>query len=326
MKIVIADPSLLPHRALLEGGLPEGSTTSWYDSANEHALMADLADADVLVSARLTKAMGSVASRLRLVHAPGAGYDGIDLDALPEGAVVANTFNHEESIAEYVAASLVILRRRLLCQDRSLRQGRWASAAYDRSIPQPSTLRGSVVTFLGFGHIGTATWQLLRAFGCEGIAITRSGSADTSEHGLRWSGTVDELERALEQSDVLVVSIPLGPETTGLIADGELDALGADGLLVNVARGPVVEETALYDALSEGRIAGAAIDVWYRYPGSDGEGSPSALPFDDLDNVLLTPHSSGVTADTFRGRALDIAENISRLANSEPLKNVVASR
>jgi phosphoglycerate dehydrogenase-like enzyme len=326
MKIVISDPSLLPHRALFEGGLPEGSTTSWHDSANEHGMMADLVDADVLVSPRLTKAMGSATSRLRLVHAPGAGYDGIDLDALPDGAVVANTFNHEESIAEYVAASLVTLRRRLWVQDRSLRQGRWASAAYDRSIPQPATLRGSVVTFLGFGHIGTAAWQLLRAFGCEGIAITRSGSTDARAHGLRWSGTVDELERALNESDVLVVSIPLGPQTTGLIGDKELDALGADGLLVNVARGPVVEEKALYDAVSTGRIAGAAIDVWYRYPGSDGAGAPSSLPFGELDTVLLTPHSSGVTSDTFRGRARDIADNITRLANSEPLKNVVAPR
>jgi phosphoglycerate dehydrogenase-like enzyme len=103
----------------------------------------------------------------------------------------------------------------------------------------------------------------------------------------------------------------------------ELDALGPDGLLVNVARGPVVDEKALFAALESRSIAGAAVDVWYRYPGSDGVGEPASLPFGDLDNVLMTPHSSGVTSETFVGRAIEIADNISRLAAGESIRNVV---
>jgi phosphoglycerate dehydrogenase-like enzyme len=106
----------------------------------------------------------------------------------------------------------------------------------------------------------------------------------------------------------------------------ELDNLGPDGLLVNVARGPVAEESALYEALKDRRIAGAAIDTWYQYPGPDGRGEPSALPFGRLDNIIMTPHSSGVTAETFRGRAREIAENITRLSKNEPIKTVVISR
>ena len=93
-----------------------------------------------------------------------------------------------------------------------------------------------------------------------------------------------------------------------------------------MARGPVVDEAALYEALKDRRISGAAVDVWYQYPGIDGQGIPSALPFDRLDNIIMTPHSSGVTAETFRGRAREIAENITRLSKNEPLKNVVISR
>ncbi|WP_416416343.1 2-hydroxyacid dehydrogenase [Paenarthrobacter aromaticivorans] len=326
MRIVIADPNLLPHRSTFEAALPEGALTSWHESWNEHSVLTDLKDADVYVGPRFTGAMGAAARNLRLVHVGGAGYDGIEADALPSGVVCANTFHHESSIAEHVATVLVALRRNLLGQDAALRSGIWSSSVYSTSISQPETLRGAVVTFLGFGHIGGAAWNLLKAFGVEGIAITRSGNIDAKANALRWAGTVDRLGEALSESTVLVISIPLAEETAGIIGAAELDDLGPDGLLVNVARGPVVDEAALYEALKERRIAGAAVDVWYQYPGTDGRGEPSSHPFGRLDNIIMTPHSSGVTAETFRNRAREIAENITRLSNGEPLKNVVISK
>ena len=84
-----------------------------------------------------------------------------------------------------------------------------------------------------------------------------------------------------------------------MIGAEQLRGLGADGVLINVGRGPLVVESALYEALSGRSIAGAAIDVWYQYPDADGNASPSELPFDKLPNVLMTPHSSGVTENTF---------------------------
>ncbi|MFF2243853.1 2-hydroxyacid dehydrogenase [Arthrobacter sp. NPDC058130] len=326
MRIIIADPNLMPHRAAFEAALPPGSATSWHDSWNEHAVLTDLKDADVYVGPKFTEAMGNEARNLRLVHVAGAGYDGIDAAALPAGAVCANTFHHESSIAEHIAAVLVALRRNLFGQDAALRTGRWASSVYSPDIRQPETLRGAVITFLGFGHIGGAAWKLLQAFGAEGISITRRGSVDAKENSLRWSGTTAQLAEALSESDILVISIPLTEETTGLVGAAELDELGPDGLLVNVARGPVADETALYEALKDRRIGGAAVDVWYQYPGQDGRGEPAALPFGRLDNVIMTPHSSGVTAETFRGRAQEIAENITRLSANQPLKNVVISK
>ncbi|MCA4134133.1 2-hydroxyacid dehydrogenase [Arthrobacter sp. M4] len=326
MRIVIADPNLMPHRSTFEAALPEGAVTSWHDSWNEHSVLTDLKDADVYVGPKFTEAMGAAASNLRLVHVAGAGYDGIDAAALPAGVVVANTFHHESSIAEHIATVLVALRRNLLGQDAALRTGIWSSSVYTQSIRQPETLRGAVVTFLGFGHIGSAAWRLLQAFGAEGISITRSGNVDAGANSLRWSGTTDRLGEALSESDILVVSIPLSEETTSIIGAAELDDLGPDGLLVNVARGPVVHEAALYEALKDRRIAGAAVDVWYQYPATDGRGEPSTLPFGRLDNIIMTPHSSGVTAETFRNRAREIAENITRLSLNKPLKNVVIPR
>jgi phosphoglycerate dehydrogenase-like enzyme len=94
--------------------------------------------------------------------------------------------------------------------------------------------------------------------------------------------------------------------------------------LINLGCGPVVQEHALFTALSARTIAGAAIDVWYADPGSDGHAAPSTLPFRELPNVIMTPHSSGIATQTSLGRALDIADNICRLDRGEPLRNVVA--
>lgn len=323
VKVVVADANLAAQRSVLESHLPGGTSIVWADGHDEDALREELRDADVFVGSRFTAAMASAASRLKLVHAAGAGYDGIDLTALPVGAVCANTYHHENSIAEYVAASLVALRRGLRRQDSALRRGVWSSSVYDPAIRPPETLEGAVVTFLGFGHIGAATWRLLQAFGAEGIAITRRGDVDAEALRLRWSSDMTRLPDALAESDVLVVSIPLGPQTTGVIARPELALLGPGGLLVNVARGPVVDEHDLYASLRDGTIGGAALDVWYRYPAADGHGEPGTEPFGLLDNVLMTPHSSGVTANTFRARAIDIADNIVRLTEGRHLKNVV---
>lgn len=104
----------------------------------------------------------------------------------------------------------------------------------------------------------------------------------------------------------------------------ELRALGPDGVLVDVGRGPLVDERALYDALRENVIRAAAIDGWSRYPASGGgQSAPSELPFGELANVLMTPHSSGVTTDTFTGRADDVAANVGRLTRGETLRNLV---
>jgi phosphoglycerate dehydrogenase-like enzyme len=260
---------------------------------------------------------------LRLVHAVGAGTDGIDVAALPAGTQVANTFHHEDSIAEYVVAATVLLRRGFLGQDAALRADRWASPAYDPAQPWMHALGAATVGFIGFGHIGARAWERFRAFGARGVAVTRRGDVDAAAHGLEWSGATDDLGTLLDRADVVVLSAPLTPETRGMIGVCELARMQGTAVLVNVGRGPLVEEKALYEALRDGDIAGAAIDVWYGYPSGGAVAAPSELPFRDLPNVLMTPHSSGVTRQTFMGRAADIAANVRRLAAGEQLQNVV---
>jgi phosphoglycerate dehydrogenase-like enzyme len=323
MKVVVADRNLVPHRERLEAALLPDATVHWHDATSE-ALLNDLRDADVFVGGRFAAAMADAAEKLRLVHAAGAGTDKIAFESLSRDVLVANTFHHEQSIAEYILAAAVLLRRGFLGQDWALREGIWATSVYDSSIPQPRSLQGARVGFVGFGHIGRRAWQLFRAFDCAGAAVTGSGIVDAMAEGLAWAADVRSLDRLTADSDVVVVSAPLTEHTVGMIDADQLQALGPSGVLINVGRGPLVVESALYAALSGRVIAGAAIDVWYRYPDSDGHATPSELPFDKLPNVLMTPHSSGVTSDTFIGRVDDIAANIGRLARGEPLQNLVA--
>jgi phosphoglycerate dehydrogenase-like enzyme len=281
----------------------------------------ELRDADVYVGSRFTAAMAGAADKLRLIHPAAAGTDKIDFDALPPDMLVANTFHHEQSIAEYVVAAAVMLRRGFLAQDRALRRDIWATSVYDPAIPQPSTLGDARIGFVGFGHIGQRAWNLFRAFGCTGAAVT--GSGQVADLGLAWSGDTGQLDRLMRECDVAVVSAPLNEHTEGMIGTAQLQALGPNGVLINVGRGPLVAERALYDALAGDVIRAAAIDVWYRYPAGDDVCAPANLPFADLPNLLMTPHSSGVTRDTFTGRVDDVVANIGRLQRGEPLRNVV---
>lgn len=324
MKIVVADANLAPHRERLEAAMPVGSTVVWCVGAPPAVLLEELQDAEVHVGGRFTAEMASAAEKLRLVHVAGAGTDRVDFAALSADVQVANTFHHEHSIAEYVLAAATMLRRDFLAQDRALRREVWATSVYDEEISQLSTMRDSRVGFVGFGHIGQCTWELFRAMGSTGAAVTGSGQLDAVTHGLEWAADTSRLDALMRESDVVVVSAPLTPATTGMIGAAQLRALGPDGVLINVGRGALVGERALYDALRNGDIRAAAIDVWYRYPAGPGKpAAPSDLPFAELANLLMTPHSSGITTDTFRGRADDIAANVGRLVRGAPLRNVV---
>ncbi|OZG29302.1 hydroxyacid dehydrogenase [Williamsia sp. 1138] len=323
MRVVIGDRNLLPHRELLEGLVPAHTDLIWHEVFDEAAIIADLATADVYVGGKFTAAMAAASPRLQLVHVAGAGTDNIAFASLDPRTKVANTFHHEDSIAEYVLSTAIMLRRGFVAQDRALRRGTWSTSVYDDALPQPLSMNGAHIGFVGFGHIGSKSWKLLRGLGCTGSAVTGSGAVDAAAVGLSWAADAAGLHRLMTESDIVVVSAPLNDHTRGMIGTTEFAALGSDGVLINVGRGPLVQQQALYDALQRNIIRAAAIDVWYSYPGPDGDGDPGDLPFADLPNLLMTPHSSGITRDTFVGRVRDIADNIRRLDRGLSLARTV---
>jgi phosphoglycerate dehydrogenase-like enzyme len=268
----------------------------------------DLAETEALVGSPISRRMIEQAPKLRLVHAAGAGCDGIALDAL-KGIPVCNVFHHERAIAEYVMMTILALQRNLFQQDRDLRQGLWAGSCV-QGPPLASEVIGKTLGILGFGHIGKEVARLAQAFDME-IRSLRSGHSRA------------ELEALLEASDFLVLACPLTPQTRGLIGPPEFARMRPTASLINVARGEVVDEQALYEALHHKRIRSAAIDVWYQYPKDGVPRMPSPFPFDKLDNVILTPHCSAWTERVVALRFRDIAANIDRLVAGEPLWNML---
>jgi phosphoglycerate dehydrogenase-like enzyme len=281
-----------------------------------------LADADVLVSASFTRGMAAAATRLRLIQTPGAGTDLIDFDAVPAGTTVCNVYGHERGMAEYVVMTMAALNRDLLGMNQRLRTGDWR----DHFAGPQRELRGRILAVLGLGRIGREVARAGSFFGMRVAAVTRSPDpARAREVGVQHVVGPDELPALLGEADFVVVAVPLSPATRGLIGRRELAAMKASAYLINIARGDVVDEAALYEALASRAIAGAAIDVWYQYPAANETRLPSRLPFHELDNVLMTPHVSGATDRTFAYRWRFINDNISRLAAGEPLQNVVHS-
>lgn len=277
-------------------------------------LAAALEDADAVVCHTLAVADTARAERLRLVQAMSAGADRIEREAVPSGAVLCTVGGHERTMAEWVLMAMLALPRRVLQFDGDLRRGLWRRFGDERIDLGEPELAGKRVCVIGYGQIGRAVAELALAVGADVDAVSR-----------RSVRPLDELEAALTEADFAVVAIALRPETERLIGTRELDALGPSGYLVNVARGAIVDEDALYEALRDGRIAGAALDVWWNYPSGKGEiVLPSRHPYHELDNVLMAPHVSGRSRRTTRLRWQFVADQLERFARGEPLRNVVS--
>jgi phosphoglycerate dehydrogenase-like enzyme len=284
-------------------------------------VIARLPEVDVLVGGRVTPAMAEAATNLKLLCVPGAGLDRVALDALPPHVTVCNTFHHGRSIAEHVVMVSLMLARRALVTDRMLRQGTWVSVAVDPAERMGSTLTGRTVGVVGLGEIGQSVVRALTALGMKAQAVRRK---PVVPEGLPVIvADMSGLGELLSTSDIVVLTVPLTDETRGMIDARRLKLMRPDAVLVNVARGPLIDEDALYDALSTGQIGGAALDVWWGHPKDGGGAKGYTRPFELLDNVVMTPHNSGHTHETFAGRADEIKANIARLAKGEPLRNVV---
>lgn len=293
-------------------------------AGDEAAVASRLGEAEVLVTLALSAEMAGRAKRLRLVQVPGAGLDRIDRRALPPDVLLANAYGHETAIAEYVLGTMIALTRELLPMDAALRRGEWPShwvpGGNGRLAIWPE-LAGKTVGILGYGRIGRAVARRARAFDMRVCAIRGRPMADAPEADL--IGGPEMLEAVLRQSDYVVVSMPAAAATIGAIGPQQLATMKPTAFLINVARGEIIDEEALYDALATRRIAGAALDVWYNYPRDAGPTLPARRPFHQLPNVLMTPHISGATDGTLDARARIIAENIRRVAVGEQPLNLV---
>lgn len=281
---------------------------------------AAFAPAEVLITVEFDQSLPAM-PQLRLIQLPVAGLDRVRLELVPPGCPVCNVFEHELGMSEYVLAAMLHLTVDLAARSARFKAGSWADGPISNG-PTRRELAGRTVGCVGYGHIGREVATRARAFGMRAIAITASGSA--GEPAPDWVGPPEALGRLLEASDFVLIACPLSDATRGMIGADELARMKPAAVLINVARGAIVDEQALFDALREERIGGAVLDTWYRYPSPDDPVvRPASLPFHDLANVVMTPHCSGWTDGLMPRRFGVIGDNLERLQAGSPLLNQV---
>lgn len=276
--------------------------------------------ADVIIGTKLSEAH-PVPENARLYQVAGAGFDAVDFSRLPGNCPVCNCFGHEQAIAEYVMAAILQKYIPLAEADSALRKGRWPFMA-GRADGLRIDCSGRNFGIVGYGHIGRALAQRAELFGMVVHVANRSRVGEDEPVDYYYS--LEELDSFWSRSDVVVIALPLTGETTGLVGEAAFASMRSDSLFINVGRGPVVDEKALYEALKAKMIGGAVIDTWYTYPEDDNDiVHPSRYPFHELDNLIATPHMSGWSRGTIDRRQQVMAENIRRLADGEELLNIV---
>jgi phosphoglycerate dehydrogenase-like enzyme len=217
---------------------------------------------------------------LRVIARVGVGFDSIDISAATEAGIVVTITPgaNESTVADHTVAMALSLLRRLGDQDTAIRAGEWRRTGKDLA----GTLSGATVGLIGYGHIGQLVAERLRPFGAEIVAYDPHARGDDDV-------TLVELDELLRRSQVVSVHCPLLPETRGLIGAEELALMQPDAILLNTARGEIVDEAALISALRKGELRGAGLDVFEQEPPA------SDSPLRELPNVLLSPHNAGLS-------------------------------
>ena len=307
------------------GELPSELDIEIIDDPIDRARLAPAAaTADILVSNHW-RADYPPAAGVRLVQSVATGVDTFDLVALPAGIAVCNAFGHETAIAEYVVMTMLALHHRLFDIAGEFRErASWRSSWVESGAPH-GEVRGSTLGIIGLGRVGREVARRAAPFGCHILAANRTPRPIGD--GVERLYPLSELDCMLPECDTVAICTALGPETTGLLDARRIALMKPSSFLINIARGPVVDEDALYTALRERRIAGAAIDVWWQYPNAaEPNRRGSRHPFHELPNVIVTPHNSGWTTGMMRRRWDEIAANLNHFVRGEPLINIVAAR
>ncbi len=307
-------------RDIVRSQLPPGFALETLSKLSHEEILRLLRDADFLLVATtpVTEEVIAAAPRLKLIQHQGVGYDNVDLEAAmrrgipvaltPEGTTVG--------VAEHVILLILALYKHLREADDALRQGQWLQWALR---PRSYEIKGKTLGIVGLGRIGQAVAVRVQAFETAEILYFDVVRADrTVEQELEV--VFCPLDDLLHRADIVTLHAPLTAETQGMIGARELALMGQRAILINTARGSLVDEAALYHALSTGGIAGAGLDVFAQEP------LPADSPLLALDNVVITPHIAAGTRDALQTKMVAAFANMLRVIRGErPIHQVTST-
>lgn len=277
----------------------------------------ELPDTDIFVGLLLRPEQLRLASRLKWVHTTSAGVGQLMYPEFRSSGIILTNASgvHAPAMAEHMTGMIVAMARDFTGAMRFQAQRKWAQQEIWDGPARPRELSGAVALLVGFGAVGRAVAGRLRGFGMHIWAVTRSGKADGSLAERVFPAA--ELQAALPGADYVILAAPETPETHHLIGAEELAAMKRNAILVNVARGSLLDQAALVAALQKRAIGGAALDV------ASPEPLPPENPLWSLENVFITPHTSGISERIWARETELLMDNLERWFQGAPLRNRV---
>ncbi|ADP77643.1 D-3-phosphoglycerate dehydrogenase [Methanothermus fervidus DSM 2088] len=259
---------------------------------------------------KVTREVIEAGKNLEIIARAGVGVDNIDVGAATEkGIMVVNAPESTSiTVAEHTMGLMLTLARKIVLADKSVRRGEW-----NRSKFMGIELKDKVLGIIGLGRIGSQVSLRARAFGMKILAYDPYIDEESAESV---GATLVELDELLKKSDIVTIHVPLTKETKHLISRRELKMMKNSAYIINCARGGIIDEEALIEALENNEIAGAALDVFEEEP-------PSDSPLLEFDNVVLTPHIGASTVEAQRDAAIIVANEIKRIFDGKPPQNVI---
>lgn len=313
----------------IKNGVKEGANIIIPEAFTEDDLMKYAPDADIFFGPVISKRLCETATHLKFIQVPWTGVDNLNFDLIREiGVKVCNSHSNAYAVAEQAVALMFDAAKKIAYHDRLMRTGDWNRPKPDKSnvvSPFSKRVSKSQIGIIGFGHIGKIIRQYLSAMECQFHIADISVNEKKVEAGVTFYPMAN-LKELLGAVDYVFLCVPLTAETRGFFGKEQFSDMRQDAIMINTSRGEIVDEAALYEALKNNVIAGAAMDTWYNNPKNpfDVDCKPSLnYPFEMLDNLVLSPHRSAMIAGELP-HLDDAVMNINRTIDGlEPL-NVVS--
>ncbi len=299
---------------------PEGVDVEWVDltrPVEQQAGQLEDAVAIIPLTGRVPGEVVRWCPNLRLIQTLSAGTDTLDVKGLGEMGIrtANNGGGNAVAVAEHAIALMISVYRKLRLQFESVRAREWAGDIREAWRGQVHELTGKTVGIVGLGHIGQAVARRLRGWECELVYYDVVDHSDELERELEIRRV--SLDELLRDSDVVTLHVPHTGRTTGMIGAPELSKMKDTAVLINTGRGPVIDESALADAISRGEIAGAGLDVLEEEP------TPTDNPLLDMDRVVVTPHLAGNSVEAYEKSRVFALANAARVIRGEEPQSIV---
>ncbi len=302
----------------------------FYSKVQDDEFFKKAKNTDVLVTMSWGKSMfggkGTMkipdVKKLKLIHTPGAGTDGINFEMVPSNCKLCNVYEHETPIAEYCLANMLNWETKLIEKIYRFKKLDWRDSLFSIGIPH-SELSGKCIGIIGYGRIGKEIANLLHSFKTTIYTFTRKKSK--KDNIISKSIEISYLKKYINELDYIILCCPLNKSTKDLINKDNLKLMKKTAVIINIARGDIINEKDFYLALKNNIIGGGIIDTWYRYPINKNKikFKPSKYNFHSLNNVVMTPHISAWSKNMIIRRSKIIKKNIENLFNGKKLLNQI---